>query len=66
MDDIRAVMDAAGSQRAALFGVSESGPLATLFAATHPDRCQALVLYGTFARWLPAAAELEVVIGYMR
>ena len=42
MDDIRAVMDAAGSQRAALLGVSESGPLATFFAATHPDRCQAL------------------------
>jgi class 3 adenylate cyclase len=50
MDDARAVMDAAGMERAALFGVSEGGPLATLFAATYPQRCQALVLYGAFAR----------------
>jgi class 3 adenylate cyclase len=50
MDDARAVMDAAGMQRAALLGISEGGPLATLFAATYPQRCQALVLYGTFAR----------------
>jgi len=66
MDDIRAVMDAAGSQRAALLGVSESAPLATLFAATHPDRCQALVLYGAFARWLPTAMELDGIVGFMR
>lgn len=66
MDDIRAVMDAAGSQRAALFGVSESGPLATLFAATHPARCQALILYGAFSYWLPTAAELDMALGYMR
>ena len=66
MDDVRAVMDAVGSERAALFGISESGPLATLFAATYPDRCQALVLYATFARWLPAEAELEGVLGYIR
>ena len=38
MDDVRAVMDAAGSDRAALFGVSEGGPMRVLFAATHPDR----------------------------
>ena len=38
MDDIRAVMDAAGSNRAAMFGVSEGGPLSTLFAATYPAR----------------------------
>ena len=50
MDDARAVMDAVGMERAALLGVSEGGPLATLFAATYPQRCQALVLYGTFAR----------------
>jgi class 3 adenylate cyclase/pimeloyl-ACP methyl ester carboxylesterase len=50
MDDARAVMDAVGMERAVLFGVSEGGPLATLFAATHPDRCRGLVLYGTFAR----------------
>jgi pimeloyl-ACP methyl ester carboxylesterase len=42
MDDARAVMDAAGMERAALLGVSEGGPLATLFAATYPQRCQAL------------------------
>ncbi len=50
MDDARAVMDAVGMERAALLGVSEGGPLATLFAATYPERCQGLVLYGTFAR----------------
>ncbi len=50
MDDIRAVMDAAESERAVLIGVSEGGPLISLFAATHPDRVEALVFYGTFAR----------------
>lgn len=47
MDDIRAVMDAAGSRRAALLGVSEGGPLTLLFAATHPERAAATVLYAT-------------------
>ena len=50
MDDVRAVMDAAGSQHAALFGVSEGGPMSLLFAATYPQRVQALVLYGSYAR----------------
>jgi class 3 adenylate cyclase len=50
MDDVRAVMDAAGSQRAALFGASEGGPMSLLFAATYPQRVQALVLYGSYAR----------------
>jgi pimeloyl-ACP methyl ester carboxylesterase len=50
MDDVRAVMDAAGSERAALLGVSEGGPLSSLFAATYPERTAALVLYGAFAR----------------
>ena len=50
MDDVRAVMDAAGSERAALFGVSEGGPMSVLFAATYPDRASALVLYGSYAR----------------
>jgi class 3 adenylate cyclase/alpha-beta hydrolase superfamily lysophospholipase len=50
MDDIRAVMDAAGSERAALVGVSEGGPLTILFAATYPERTAALVLWATFAR----------------
>jgi pimeloyl-ACP methyl ester carboxylesterase len=55
MDDVRAVMDAAGSSRAALIGVSEGGPMCLLFAATHPDRTAALVLAHTFARgsWAP-------------
>jgi pimeloyl-ACP methyl ester carboxylesterase len=55
MDDVRAVMDAAGSQRAALVGVSEGGPLNLLFAATYPDRTAAMVLVGSFARvaWAP-------------
>jgi pimeloyl-ACP methyl ester carboxylesterase len=50
MDDVRAVMDAAGSERAALLGYSEGGPMACLFAATYPHRTTALVLYGTYAR----------------
>jgi pimeloyl-ACP methyl ester carboxylesterase len=55
MDDIRAVMDAAGSERAALIGVSEGAPMAVLFAATYPARATALVLYGGLARtlWAP-------------
>ena len=50
IDDVRAVMDAVGSERAALFGISEGGPMSTLFAATHPARTSALVLYGAMAR----------------
>ena len=52
MDDIRAVMDAAGSERAALVGISEGGPLAIMFAATYPERTSAMVLWSTFARIL--------------
>jgi class 3 adenylate cyclase len=54
MDDLGAVMDAAGSGRAAIFGISEGGPMSALFAATHPQRVSSLVLYGTFARMLKA------------
>src|SRR6185436_1621876 len=50
VDDVRAVMDAAGSERAVLFGISEGGPMSVLFAATHPDRVTALVLYGAMGR----------------
>jgi class 3 adenylate cyclase len=50
MDDVRAVMDAVGSERAALFGYSEGGPLAILFTATYPQRTRALVVYGTYAK----------------
>ena len=55
MDDIRAVMDAAGSKRAALMGMSEGGPMCALFAATYPDRVSSLILYGAMARstWAP-------------
>jgi pimeloyl-ACP methyl ester carboxylesterase len=51
MDDVRAVMDAVESERAVVFGVSEGGPMAMLFAATHPERTIALVLYGTQSDW---------------
>jgi class 3 adenylate cyclase len=54
MDDIRAVMDAAESDRSALVGISEGGPLVVLFAATYPERTTALVPWGTFARVLAA------------
>jgi class 3 adenylate cyclase/esterase/lipase len=50
MDDVRAVMDAAGSERAAVIGVSEGGPMSVLFAATHPDRAWALALHGAMAK----------------
>ena len=55
MDDVRAVMDAAGVERAAVVGVSEGGPMCALFAATHPDRTLALVTMGAYARrnWAP-------------
>jgi len=46
MDDVRAVMDAVGSERAALVGVSEGGPMSMLFAATYPERTEALLLIG--------------------
>jgi class 3 adenylate cyclase len=67
MDDIRAVMDAAGSERAVLCGLGEGGPLCALFAATYPERTTALVLIHTGARmvrspdlpWLPTRAERE-------
>ncbi len=54
MDDVLAVMEAAGSERAAVLGSLEGGPMAAMFAATHPDRVTGLVLYSTFARTLPA------------
>jgi class 3 adenylate cyclase len=65
MDDVRAVMDAAGSRRAALFGASEGGNMSLLFAATYPDRTTALVTFGIYAKriwsedypWAPRPAE---------
>lgn len=52
MDDVRAVMDAAGSERASLLGFTEGGQLGILFAATYPERTTALVLWGSQAAWL--------------
>jgi predicted ATPase/pimeloyl-ACP methyl ester carboxylesterase len=60
MDDLRGVMDAAGSERAVIFGDSEGGPVATLFAATYPTRTLGLVLYGTYATGT-ASSEPELV-----
>ena len=55
MHDVRAILDAVGSERAALFGVSEGGPMSLLYAATYPARTSALVLYGSYAKraWAP-------------
>jgi pimeloyl-ACP methyl ester carboxylesterase len=50
VDDVRSVMDAAGSERAALFGISEGGPMSVLFAATHPERATALIFHGAMGR----------------
>ncbi|MBC7909768.1 MAG: alpha/beta fold hydrolase, partial [Pyrinomonadaceae bacterium] len=63
MDDVRAVMEAVGSERAALIGVSEGGPMCSLFAATYPEKTSALVMIGTYAKrvydddypWAPTA-----------
>ncbi len=71
MDDLRAVMDAAGSQRAAVFGFSEGGNLSTLFAATYPERSVALMLFGSFAKrsrspdypWAPTVEERQTLFG---
>jgi class 3 adenylate cyclase/predicted alpha/beta hydrolase len=54
IDDIRAVMDAAGSERADVFGWSEGATIAALFGASFPDRALTLVLYGSYARGTPA------------
>jgi pimeloyl-ACP methyl ester carboxylesterase len=68
MDDVRAVMDAAGIEKAAIFGISEGGSLATLFAASHPDRSKALILYGAFAHftsWVPTQEALDGLFQYI-
>ncbi|MCI4352608.1 MAG: adenylate/guanylate cyclase domain-containing protein [Thermoplasmata archaeon] len=71
MDDLRAVMNAAGVKRAAILGVSEGGSMSALFAAMHPERVRALILYGAFAKrlrspdypWAPTRAQREKWIG---
>jgi class 3 adenylate cyclase len=66
MDDVRAVMDAVEIERAALLGISEGGPLATLFAGSYPQRCRGLVLYGSFARssWITPEG-LDAYLAYV-
>jgi class 3 adenylate cyclase len=61
VDDVRAVMDAAGVERACLLGLSEGAPMSLMMAASHPDRVSSLALYGAFARllWAP-----DYSIGY--
>jgi pimeloyl-ACP methyl ester carboxylesterase/DNA-binding winged helix-turn-helix (wHTH) protein len=52
LDDVRAVMEAVGSERAVLLGVSEGGPMCSLFAATYPERTEGLIMIGSYARRL--------------
>lgn len=75
MDDIRAVMDATGSERAVIFGLGDAGPLCIIFAATYPERTSALVLFNSSPRfvrnpqlpWLPTRAEQEAqAVGFER
>ena len=74
MDDVRAVMDAVGSERAALCGVSEGGPMCSLFAATYPEKTLALVMIGTYAKrirdaeypWGPTLEQREQFFDAMR
>ena len=68
VDDVRAVMDALKMERAVIMGASEGGSLAAYFAATQPQRCQALVLYGAFAHfaaWIPDDAALQHLLEYI-
>ena len=74
MDDVRAVMDAAGSERAALFGISEGGPMCALFAATYPERTSTLIMAGSYPRrksapdypWGLTEADVEAFIDRMQ
>ena len=59
MDDVRAIMDAIGSQRAVLFGFSEGCPMSLMFAATYPGRVPQLILFGGFARFTDVSINLE-------
>lgn len=74
MEDVHAVMDAVGSERAVLIGVSEGGPMCSLFAATYPERTSALVMIGTYAKrirddeypWAPTEEQREAFFELMR
>jgi class 3 adenylate cyclase/pimeloyl-ACP methyl ester carboxylesterase len=71
MDDLRAVMDAAGSEKASIFGVSESGAMCLLFAATYPSRVRSVLTFGTYAKrirsadypWAPTQEERNAAYG---
>jgi pimeloyl-ACP methyl ester carboxylesterase/DNA-binding winged helix-turn-helix (wHTH) protein/class 3 adenylate cyclase len=74
MEDVHAVMDAVGSERAVLIGVSEGGPMCSLFAATYPDRTSALVMIGTYAKrikdedypWAPTTEQRDAFFELMQ
>lgn len=74
MEDVHAVMDAVDSQSAVLIGVSEGGPLCSLFAATYPDRTSALVMIGTYAKrirdeeypWAPTETQRQAFFDLMQ
>lgn len=74
MEDVHAVMDAVGSERAVLVGVSEGGPMCALFAATYPERTSGLVMIGTYAKrirdedypWAPTEEQREAFFELMR
>ncbi|MBC8037001.1 MAG: alpha/beta fold hydrolase [Rhizobiales bacterium] len=66
MDDVRAVMDAAGSGRAVLLGASEGGPMSILFSVKYPERTRALILYGSYAHFHGAVTGPEGVDAFVR
>jgi pimeloyl-ACP methyl ester carboxylesterase/DNA-binding winged helix-turn-helix (wHTH) protein/class 3 adenylate cyclase len=74
MEDVHAVMDAVGSERAVLVGVSEGGPMCSLFAATYPERTSGLVMIGTYAKrirdddypWAPTEEQREAFFDLMQ
>jgi pimeloyl-ACP methyl ester carboxylesterase/DNA-binding winged helix-turn-helix (wHTH) protein len=74
MEDVHAVMDAVGSERAVLIGVSEGGPMCSLFAATYPERTEALVMIGTYAKrirdddypWAPSIEQRAAFIDLVK
>jgi class 3 adenylate cyclase len=66
MDDVRAVMDAVGSERPALLGIAEAAATCAVFAASYPDRVERLVLYTPFGRFAPDSAERDAAIARLR
>lgn len=66
MDDVRAVLDAVGSDQAALFGAAQGAQMCALFAATYPERCSALILYNVLARWAGSQDERRAFLRNVR